>query len=232
MSIPSCHPENQMPWFEIAIFLLIPLLFQLFKFNYGAMGLNVESMTATDQQQPSMRWLAEDQLPRWAKKQFGRYFDSFIRNGFQHVGYLEVKHRHIKMYDCHFETDGTLTAEISAARLSILPASTTLAMKSLLNDGTVLETTDGKKLPPSVATMANEQHFHLTCAGTKDPEQLRDVHLQQIEQLTVHPDKDVVPLDKDLIPELTQYALNLADQYLHKQGVLAKKPAEFFAGSD
>lgn len=116
----------------------------------------------------------------------------------------------------------------------ILTGSKTLAaVRSVCEDGTVIETSSHKTVPRVMRGISNHVPLRLAVAGSVEPDVLLQKHREFVDEQLEESGNELMVLLPEMIPDVEEYSLQLVDQFLYERGLLPEPPQPLtFASSD
>lgn len=112
-----------------------------------------------------------------------------------------------------------------------LPKKIVTAVRSVLTDGTVVETASNKKLPECSRNMPADSMLRIAAAGSHDVQVFLDCHKELVQQAIAATGAELMEIDEEFLPQLDEYTLQLCDWIFYRIGMLDDPPAPLsFAG--
>ena len=170
--------------------------------------------------------LNDTQLPRSLRRRAEDRDAEYRRAGFEFLHSQRLTRRGIVQYSREYlHQDRTCSAsdcvhKFFGFRMSGFQAS----VSSVMTDGTVIETSSHPRLPQFLQDLPQESRFRLTAAGTIQVRELMAEHRRVCETAIRETDHALIDLDAELLPHVSEYALQLMDWVLYQQGTLPKPP--------
>ena len=193
---------------SLALLLILIGLLMRFRSSKLLSKLNSEVYTWEHVSDPELRPLMRDSV--------GRLDRDLFRIGFRLYGNFRSVRRTSDSTSRYFLNDaGTISADCTPE---------TIALHSILSDGTIVETSDVKKLPDVFRNLPQTSRLWLTAADTKNLDELLQRHLAELKKLSSERSVKPEKLEMESLKELNRYLLSLCDWSLFLAGHTFLRP--------
>ena len=181
---------------------------------------------ATGQAETINEVISLDQFPRKLRKAVEERSAKYFAAGFELACDLKTSRRGTTSFGRYYlSQDRCTVAEIAIFQLGPIPMSRVQAeMTSLLDDGTILQSTSRSAIPSYFSDLDDRDRLKLVAMGTTDPASMLEKHEASVARTSETDGTATLPLSAAFIPEMNDFTLRLVDWFLYRKGTLPDPP--------
>jgi len=175
--------------------------------------------------------IEESELPKRLQRKIQEFGNQPQSAGFRVTGDRKTTRRGIAIYSRSYISDDKRTIlEVESQKMcGINVGKTESAMTSVLDEGTVLQSTSLAKTPEAVASLFRDAELGrprliVNPTGQESVKPFFDQHQSFLTQKVDEFNAESLTLTPELIPTISKYSMDILDHYMHRQGLLATSP--------
>ena len=202
------------------ILIFLPIVFvTIFSIVFAYLMLQMNSKTKAT-------YISSEKLPKELRNDLVFRDDEYLDAGFEFCHNRITKRRGSLCYARYYLHHERLMMACDCVYTDALRTMRMFptAIKSVLADGTVVETSSNEKLPEMFDELSYESRLRVRAAGSKNVAKLLDFHEQFLADSVAELNYDPIEIYHDMIIELDEYTLNLVDWEMYRCGTLSVEP--------